>query len=220
MRSVCDVPLAPSLHALPGLPTLPGLPALALLFLIAAVACNPKPPDEADYVGRIAAARNAKDTLFLKAAEPVPAGRKTELLPLEYFPINPAYDVPAVLKPFAEMATVDMPTSTGTVDKMRRVGSLEFVLHGMPTKLTAFVPAASPSIESLFVPFSDITSGVETYQSGRYLDLDRTATGIYQIDFNLAYNPYCYFSPVWVCPIPPRENRLPVRIEAGERTKP
>ena len=156
----------------------------------------------------------------MKSCRTSAAGRKTELLPLEYFPINPAYDVPAVLKPFAEMATVDMPTSTGTVDKMRRVGSLEFVLHGMPTKLTAFVPAASPSIESLFVPFSDITSGVEPISlAATWISIEPRPASIRSTSISHTTR-ICYFSPVWVCPIPPRENRLPVRIEAGERTKP
>jgi uncharacterized protein (DUF1684 family) len=190
------------------------------VFSIAAAACNPAPPDETDYATRIANARASKDAQFLKAPEPVPASRKPDLLPLEYFPIDPAYNVPAVLKPFDEVVVIDMVTSTGSVDKMRRVGSLEFLLHGEPAALTAFVPAAAQSIDRLFVPFSDLTSGVETYPAGRYLDLDRTPTGIYQVDFNLAYNPNCYFNPLWVCPLPPRENRLEARVEAGERVKP
>jgi hypothetical protein len=61
--------------------------------------------------------------------------------------------------------------------------------------------------------------GSDTYPGGRYLDLDRTATGVYQLDFNLAYSPNCYFSPVWICPIPPRENQLPIAVLAGERVK-
>jgi uncharacterized protein (DUF1684 family) len=190
-----------------------------VLLVVAAAACNPPPPDDGDYVPRVAAARAAKDAQFLRATEPVPAERKAELLPLEYFPIDPAFNVPAALTPFSEVTVVDMVTSTGSVDKMRRVGSLEFLLDGKPAKLTAFVPAAARSLDRLFVPFSDLTSGEETYPAGRYLDLDRTATGIYQVDFNLAYNPNCYFNPLWVCPLPPRENRLSVRIEAGERIK-
>jgi uncharacterized protein (DUF1684 family) len=70
------------------------------------------------------------------------------------------------------------------------------------------------------VPFTDLTSGAETYHGGRYLDLDRNATGIYVVDFNLAYHPDCYYGdPTADCPFPPTENRLKVPIHAGERIK-
>ena len=69
------------------------------------------------------------------------------------------------------------------------------------------------------MPFVDLTSGAETYPAGRYLDLDRTRTGIYLIDFNRAYNPYCYYNPTYDCPYPPRENRLKVPVRAGEKLK-
>jgi uncharacterized protein (DUF1684 family) len=70
----------------------------------------------------------------------------------------------------------------------------------------------------LFVPFGDLTSTVdETYKGGRYLDLDRTPTGLYDLDFNRAYHPYCVYSSDYDCPVPPRENRLAVAIRAGEK---
>jgi len=69
----------------------------------------------------------------------------------------------------------------------------------------------------LFVPFGDLTNGNETYPGGRYLDLDRTATGIYDLDFNRAYHPFCVYNSSYDCPYPPRENRLAVPIRAGER---
>jgi uncharacterized protein (DUF1684 family) len=69
----------------------------------------------------------------------------------------------------------------------------------------------------VFVPFLDATSGKETYGAGRYLDLEPDEDGTYAIDFNLAYHPSCVYSPRFSCPLTPAENRLPVRIEAGER---
>ena len=71
----------------------------------------------------------------------------------------------------------------------------------------------------LFVPFADQTNGTETYPAGRYLDLTRTATGLYDLDFNRAYHPYCYFNDEYDCPFPPAENRLGIPIRAGERMK-
>jgi len=112
-----------------------------------------------------------------------------------------------------------MPTSVGAERQMRRVGTLEFALKGRPLKLSAFVEVGAPNVDHLFVPFTDLTSGTETYPAGRYLDLDRNATGLYEIDFNRAYHPYCYYNPTFDCPYPPAENRLSVPVRAGERVR-
>jgi uncharacterized protein (DUF1684 family) len=191
-----------------------------MLAFVLGVACASRPPeDPKDYAAKIAADRSAKDAQFAKDDEPVPPNRKAELLPLGYFPIDPDYNVPAALKPTDDQSIVEMPTSTGGADKFRRDGTLEFSLKGHPLKLTAFTPVSSRTADRLFVPFSDLTSGTETYESGRFLDIDRTATGIYEVDFNRAYFPYCYYSPTWECPRPPAENRLKVPVRAGERMK-
>jgi uncharacterized protein (DUF1684 family) len=192
---------------------------LALLVAVSAAACGNEPPGEKDYVGRINAARSAKDADFQRLPAPVPDNRKAELLPLVYYPVDPSYNVPAELKPSSESPTLTMPTSSGEMRPMRRVGALEFTLNGKPLRLTAFVEAGAPDVNHLFVPFRDLTTGKETYEAGRYLDLDRTVTGLYELDFNLAYNPNCYFSPMYSCPIPPAENHLQVEVRAGERMK-
>jgi hypothetical protein len=67
------------------------------------------------------------------------------------------------------------------------------------------------------VPFADATSGTETYGAGRYLELEHHHGDLYHVDFNLAYNPWCAYSPNYSCPIPPKENRLQVPIRAGEK---
>lgn len=194
-----------------------------LIVLIAASlsACNAgnPPPEESegDYVTQIQAARAAKDESFrAQPNEPVPPSKLNEFLPLKYFPPDPEYVVPASLQPAAERIVVEMPTSTGKIRKQQRVGVLEFTLKGQPLTLGAFVEAGA-DVNRLFVPFSDMTSGTETYAAGRYLELDRTSSGVYTIDFNKAYNPYCYYNPDFDCPYPPRESRLPLPIRAGER---
>jgi uncharacterized protein (DUF1684 family) len=187
--------------------------------LAIAVACNPKPPDPVDYVAQETQRRTDKDVQLGDDAKIVPPSRRAELLPLAYFPIDPAYHVPAGLKPAEDGATLMMPTSTGQQRLMRRVGTLEFTLKGQPLTLGAFVEAASPDLNRLFVPFADKTTGTETYAAGRYLDIDRTASGVYEIDFNVAYFPYCAYNETYDCPFPPAENRLPVPIHAGERLK-
>ncbi|HUK33805.1 MAG TPA: DUF1684 domain-containing protein, partial [Vicinamibacterales bacterium] len=103
--------------------------------------------------------------------------------------------------------------------KMRKAGTLTFSLKGQPLSITAFYDLTG-SPEHLSVMFSDMTSGTETYAAGRYLDLDRNPQGIYELDFNRAYHPYCYYNATYECPYPPAENRLKMPIRAGERIRP
>jgi uncharacterized protein len=178
---------------------------------------NPPPENEGDYTSQTQAARAAKDEAFREQPnEPIPPAKINEFLPLKYFPPDAEYVVPASLNPSMERIVVEMPTSQGKIRQHQRVGVLEFTLKGQPLTLGAFVEAGA-GLDRLFVPFSDMTSGTETYAAGRYLELDRTASGVYTIDFNKAYNPYCYYNPDFDCPYPPRESRLPLPIRAGER---
>ena len=192
----------------------------AIGLVLAGAACGVDSPAETNYATRIETARRAKDEAWKQEnAPPIPKERKADFLPLLYYPVDPSYEVPAELKPSAETPTMTMPTSTGEMRPMRRVGQLQFSLKGQPFKLTAFVEAGAPDVSHLFVPFKDLTSGMDTYEAGRYLDLDRNATGLYNLDFNLAYTPNCHFSPMYSCPIPPKENHLPIEIKAGEKVK-
>ena len=192
----------------------------SLAALLVSAACSSRPPEDKNYAAKVSADRVNKDASFEKSSDsPIPAEKRGEFLPLAYFPVDPDYNVPAVLRPTDDRAVIDMPTSTGTQRKMRRVGALEFTLKGKPMKLTAFVEVGAPNLDHLFVPFNDLTSGTETYPGGRYIDLDRNPTGIYEIDFNRAYFPYCYYNPSYECPYPPAENRLKVPIRAGEKLK-
>jgi hypothetical protein len=187
--------------------------------VLAASACRVEPLGEQDYVARILAARAEKDAIFQSQPEPVPEKRKAEFLPLLYYDVEPSYNVPAAFKPSKDTETLDMVYSDGAMRKVRRLGTLEFSLKGQPLKLTAYMEVASPNVDRLFVPFKDLTSETDTYPAGRYIDLDRTPTGLYELDFNVAYNPSCYFSPLFSCPVTPRENHLDVRIPVGEKIK-
>lgn len=189
--------------------------AAVLAVGFAAAACTSQPED---YGAKVAAARAAKDEGFKNDPDsPVPADKKAELLPLAYFPIDELYAVPAALEPASERTRIQVPTSTGKIRDIERIGTLKFSLKGQPLRLTAFVEVDDPRANRLFVPFSDLTSGAETYAAGRYMELDPTPTGIYVVDFNVAYHPYCFYSPEYDCPYPPAENRLTTPIRAGER---
>lgn len=180
-------------------------------------ACSPPTAPEDDYPTRIAAARTRKDLMLRESGDsPVKKHEVDKFLPLAYFPIDESYSVPAQLQPAAQRVAITMPTSTGKLRNVQRLGTLRFSLKGQPLQLTAFLEEGS---QQLFVPFSDLTSGTETYQAGRYMNLEPTASGVYIVDFNEAFNPYCYYNAEYDCPLPPPENRLPVPIRAGERLR-
>jgi hypothetical protein len=176
--------------------------------------CTPTPED---YDAKIARHRAEKDEFLRQSPDIIPPADRDTFLPLSYFAIDESYAVPAQLQPSAERLTMQVPTSTGKLRDMDRVGFLQFTLKGQPLRLSALVDAGTRRVDRLSVLFSDLTSGTETYQAGRYMDLEATPSGLYIIDFNLAYHPYCYYNPEYDCPYPPPENRLKLPIRAGEK---
>jgi uncharacterized protein (DUF1684 family) len=123
---------------------------------------------------------------------------------IEYYPAREEYRVAAQFFP--------APRKIG--DAMCP-GYVEFRLLGRELRLYPFMEY--PGAKVLLIVFSDPASGRETYGGGRFLDIEPPPEGPFLIDFNKAYNPPCAFTPFVSCPIPPRQNRLPVRIEAGEK---
>jgi uncharacterized protein (DUF1684 family) len=200
------------------------LRSLAALAVIAAAACTSGPPPPVASTGqphteRVQESRAAKDEAFRYSDEsPIPADQRATFPGLNYFPIDTAYNVPASLAEDrgAEPVIIELATSRDTIDRLARVGTLTFRLGGQTHQLTAFA-AAADGLDRLFVPFGDTTNREETYGGGRYLNLTRTPTGLYDLDFNMAYNPNCVYDARWTCPLPPPENRLSVPIRAGER---
>ena len=196
---------------------------VAAAVLLAGCTSGPGPPvDDRPREATVMAQRVAKDRQFKTAKDSplLPEDRAT-FAGLPYYPFNPAYRVPASLHPdpTSTGVIIELPTSAEELRRMRRVGTLKFTIAGTPLELTAFADAEARTIDNLFVPFGDLTSGVETYKGGRYIELPRTPTGLYDLDFNLAYHPYCVFNPAYVCPVPPRENRLNIAVQAGERLR-
>ncbi len=140
---------------------------------------------------------------------------------LLYFPPDPAFVVQAQVERVTPPEPVTLATSRNLEKKFVRWARLRFDLAGKACVLTAFkMRPDDPADTSLFVPFSDLTSGAETYGSGRFIDLEQPAGATAEIDFNRAYNPLCNYSPAYNCPLPPPENRLAVAVRAGEKTYP
>lgn len=196
----------------------PRVSAFLFVLVLGSVGCTSNPPlpaEETSYEQKIQSWRSERDKNWSASSDPIPVERHAELLPLRYFPPDASYEVPAQLRLSETRPVVELPTSTGTLRRMQVVGTLEFTLQGQKLSLGALSPAGEP-IRGLFVPFADVTTGKETYSAGRYLDIEPTATGIYTIDFNYAYNPTCAYNNAYECPYPPPSNRLKVPIRAGE----
>lgn len=110
---------------------------------------------------------------------------------------------------------IEMQTSDGVAKHFVRAGRIRFEVDGQPVRLSVFKDVERGRY---FLPFRDGTSGKETYGAGRYLDPKARPDGTLVVDFNYAYNPYCAYGDGWSCPIPPLENFVKARIEAGERS--
>jgi uncharacterized protein (DUF1684 family) len=177
------------------------------------------------YPDAVAAFRADKDHYFRHAPDsPVPADERDAFAGLPYYPVDEALAFEGLrLEPYTgdEPSTFQIPTTTGDLRPARRAGVLRFELEGETRQLTGYTfDDGREDDGSLFVPFLDATSGGETYGAGRYLDLEPEDDGSYTLDFNLAYHPSCVYDPRYSCPLTPAENRLPIRIEAGERLPP
>jgi uncharacterized protein len=140
---------------------------------------------------------------------------RSEFDGIDHWPVDPAWRVAARLDP-TPGRTVEIPDVFGSAESEVSPGDLVFEVDGEAHRLQA-VPGGDAG--ELWLIFGDATNGRETYGGGRYLYTDPPEPeGAFVVDFNRAYNPPCVFSPFATCPLPWPANRLPLRVEAGERT--
>ncbi len=157
--------------------------------------------------------RKEKDEFFRESRHsPLLAEQQGAFSGLSYFPENPELRLELEVERFPEGQEIKIQTNTGEVQTYRRFGRIKFEVEGQPIELTIF-----ENEDGYFLPFADSLAGRETYGAGRYLEPERQADGRFEVDFNLAYNPYCAYNERWSCPITPPENRLKVPIRAGEK---
>ncbi len=156
---------------------------------------------------------------------------KKELYPIikkdtayvKFYTIDPSYRVIASVEKLHGQQFFPMATSDGKAHQAIKYAVIKFNLHGKEYTLFAyqlsFLLSSKEHKENFFTPFTDGTSGIGSYGGGKYIDFvtgDITADNKLLIDFNKSYNPYCAFRSGYSCPIPPKENDLPVEIKAGE----
>jgi uncharacterized protein len=176
-------------------------------------ATEPKPEPSSDtYIAAIEAERAEKD-YYLRRDAYSPIEDRVNFSGLNYYPPDLALRFTLPLQR-VEPELLIFQTSTGDEREYQRLGTVEFEVEGQLARLAIY---KSEDYDELFLPFRDATSGTETYGAGRYLEPVELANDELLVDFNLAYNPYCAYSEVFSCPLPPVENWLKVPIRAGEK---
>lgn len=136
---------------------------------------------------------------------------------LSFFPVDSSFVVVAKLKRTNTSNFFEMKTSTTRLSKERVFGILSFKIKGLDYSLKVYQSESSvlESSDYLFLPYLDATNGLTTYGGGRYIDLTIPDGDHIWLDFNKSYNPYCVYNALYSCPIVPRENFLPIKVEAG-----
>ena len=138
---------------------------------------------------------------------------------LDFYPISEKFIVTAKFKKLKNQKEFEMKTSTSRTPKYLKYGLLTFKIDGKKHQLFVYqnieLTKVKGNEKDLFLPFSDKTSGNDTYIGGRYIDLKIPEGDAVIIDFNTAYNPYCAYNHLYSCPLVPMENDLSVEILAG-----
>ncbi|MHA2226855.1 MAG: DUF1684 domain-containing protein [Candidatus Hodarchaeales archaeon] len=173
-----------------------------------------------EYIYMIKQHRHQKDEFFANQSDsPLEKKDKIGFEGLKYFPINEKFS-------FKNIKMLEFPNpkekylmerSAGDIQDYYIFGRVLFLVNEENYELLVYT---NPEVgnDYYFVPFWDKTAlSGETYGGGRYLELENNPDGTFTLDFNLAYNPYCVYSPHYSCPLIPQRNRLEVKIEAGEK---
>lgn len=195
--------------------------ATILLIILATVvylSISGGPSPEA-YANAIEAERQKKDD-YMRNDDQSPLYAKRDSFPgLKYFPPDLSFSFLARLEPVTNKQVRVLQTSTGEQARYLDYAWAVFEKEGKEYRLLILeIMEMGPNRGKLFLAFADETSARETYGGGRYLDLKKVpAATTLELDFNKAYNPYCAYNEAYSCPLPPRENVLPLAIRAGEK---
>jgi len=151
------------------------------------------------------------------ATSPLTDEQKQQFRTLNYFEPDETYKVQAILTPLKNDSIFKYLTTTNEIRRFYKYAYLNFSLQDKPQQLVLLKSAEANTPNYFFLAFKDLTNGTESYEGGRYIDVEQPKSTTLELDFNKAYNPYCAYNDLFSCPIPPSENQLTVRVLAGER---
>jgi len=189
-----------------------------LLLVLSALALDATAQSPSAWRDSLEAYWSRLDAEFADSAtSPLSAADRVHFKHLEHFAFDSAYIVRAVFTPSADTVPFAMRTTRTRTPMYRTHGTLRFALNGAERALNVYqsVPPHPGYENTLFVPFTDLTNGTETYGVGRYLDLSLPMDSAVTLDFNRAYNPYCAYNDRYSCPIPPSGNHMATEVRAG-----
>jgi uncharacterized protein (DUF1684 family) len=177
---------------------------------------------EETYAQTLTQKRDEKDEFFgTHRQSPIPPEHRDEFDGLAYFEPDPDYNIQATVTRFDDPEELHLETSDERAIRYKRVFEFSFELDDEEFALAGY--RQEPD-DAIFVPFRDKTTGQQSYKDGRYIELEIDGTlsdgETIEIDFNLAYSPFCAYSDTFSCPLPPEENWLDTMVEAGEKTPP
>jgi uncharacterized protein len=191
----------------------PGVPALLDGKHVDAVEMRPDSSADQLVLGDLTLYIHSSGQRFTVRLRDKNSRLRKEFTGTRWFPVEESYRVIGKYVPYDKPRRIEIQNVMGDTLQETILGYVAFTLGGQPLRLDAEVDGTDAS----FV-FRDLTSGHETYAASRFLDTKIEPDGRVILDFNEAYNPPCAYNPFTTCPLPPPENRLPVRIEAGEKT--
>jgi len=195
---------------------------LYLIIPLFLISCEDKKPTK-EQLAQLEVAKEKQQELNVQYADkeksPLTAEDFHKFESLEFFPVELQYIVKASFIQNDFPVPFEMATSTDRRPVYQKYGSLYFIIDDVKCELPVYQSLSLTQKEEyknyLFVPFTDLTNGKDTYGGGRYLDLELPLQEEVVLDFNRAYNPYCAYNHKYSCVIPPKENDLKVAIKAG-----
>lgn len=181
---------------------------------------NDTKPSASAYLSQLNKFRRDKNQTFRQGENsPLETTQKAQFDSLKYYPGDPALLPHADVSRNEKPDTVLLQTTDNKAEKYLNWGLVKFSINDTPQQLRLYLKANGRD-STLFIPFTDLTNGHDTYGGGRYLDapIPKLNESEIALDFNRAYNPFCAYNNAYSCPVPPAENRLQVAIAAGEKS--
>jgi len=194
--------------------------SFTFLLLVACSCSKNYSPEQKSYIAGIEKERKEKDISFRNEKDsPFNHKSKIHFEPLKYYDVDPSFVFQSKLYQYPFKDTIKVFGTKGEERKAVRFGYVKFNYDNRDYKINVYKGSTKTGQEYYSIWFTDKTTGDETYGVGRYLDfeLNPNPDFIYTIDFNLAYNPYCSYSPEYSCAIPLKEDHINLTIKAGEK---
>ena len=195
--------------------------ALVLILTLFLISCGKNfSPEQKAYIEQIEKFRADKnDEMKNDSNSPFNRKGKIEFHDLKYFDVDPAFLFKSKLTEYNPKDTVTIYGTKGEPRKSVRYGYVEIKYENQPLKINVYQGSTVDGQIYYSIWFTDKTTNNETYGVGRYIDFEKVEdpNHVYTIDFNLAYNPYCAYSPNFSCAIPTKEDFIPIAIKAGEK---